>query len=329
MKNSLTCVSLFSGCLGLDLGMESAGIKTAVCVEKDENCRNTIALNRPDIVLFEDVFAVTGEQLREAAGGEVDLVVGGPPCQSFSTIGKRGLTADARGKCLFEYIRLIKEIRPDYFVFENVRGILSATLNKKPLIDFILKAFKKLGYNTSHGLLDSHNYGSAQKRQRVIIIGSRVKEPVLPTAQRAHLTLRDAIIDLNEPQPAECASFSKIMAGYLDLIPPGGNWKSLPDSERNWIMRNVDLSDGGHTSFLRRLSFDRPSPTLLCSPTQRATTLCHPEFTRPLSISEYKRIQGFPDTWKLSGSVTKKYAMLGNAVPVQLSAAIAKNLVRT
>ena len=327
-KNQLVCVSLFSGCLGLDFGLELSGIKTAVCVEKDENCRKTIAMNRPGIVLFEDIFSVTGRQLKRAAGGHVDIVAGGPPCQSFSTIGKRGFTNDIRGKCLFEYIRLIKEIHPDYFIFENVRGILSATKDNKPLVSIILEAFHNLGYSTVHGLLDSYNYGSVQKRQRVIILGSMgnraLSMPIIK--QKKKLVLRDVIYDLNEPRPVECTSFSSTMEGYLKKIPPGGNWKSLPAIEKNWIMRNVDLLDGGHTSFLRRLSFELPSPTLLTSPTQRATTLCHPQHTRPLSVPEYQRIQGFPDYWRLSGSVAQKYRQLGNAVPVQLSRAIGHSL---
>jgi DNA (cytosine-5)-methyltransferase 1 len=319
----MNCVSLFSGCLGLDLGLEEAGIQTSVCVEKDSTCRKTIRLNRPNITIFEDVFQVTGKQLIKAAGGSVDIVVGGPPCQSFSTIGKRKFTKDIRGKALFEYIRLIKEIKPEYFVFENVRGILSAMKGKKLLIDWILNEFRTMGYNTVHGLLDSSNYGSPQKRQRVIVLGSRSGKISLPAFHAPQkYVLGDVIRDLNEINPAECTNFSNLIKGFLDKIPAGGNWKNLPVPDQDRVMGKTDRSSGGLTSYLRRLSYNLPCPTLLTTPTGRATTLCHPEFTRPLSVPEYRRIQGFPDTWKLEGTVREKYTQLGNAVPIQLAKAI-------
>jgi DNA (cytosine-5)-methyltransferase 1 len=321
----MNCVSLFSGCLGLDLGLEKAGIHTSVCVEKDATCRKTINLNRPDIVLFDDVFQVTGKQLIKAAGGSVDIVVGGPPCQSFSDIGKRNFTQDIRGKALFEYVRLIKEIKPAYFVFENVRGILSAKKGNQSLVSWLIGEFQKMGYKTVDGLLDSRNYGSAQKRNRIIILGSRSKKITLPVFHNPQkYVLKDVIQDLNEENPSECTYFSKLMKDLLDKIPAGGNWKQLPATDQDRIMGTMNRSSGGLTSVMRRLNFELPCPTLTTIPTGRVGTLCHPTFTRPLSVQEYRRIQGFPDTWKLEGTVRQKYTQLGNAVPVQLATAIGR-----
>ena len=325
----LTAVSLFSGCMGLDLGMERAGIRIVASVEKDLVCQKTISLNRPDIPIFDDVFSVKGKDLVARAGGRIDIVIGGPPCQSFSNIGKRGSMEDMRGQALLHYIRLIREIHPRYFVMENVQGILTAERNGKPLMPWILKQFMKMGYNVGHWLLNSNDFGAPQKRLRVIILGNLDGPVHKPDTVLRRPLLKEAIQDLNEPDPKECAKFSPKVAHFLSKIPSGGDWRSLPKPDQDIIMGKTDRTSGGHTSFLRRLSYDRPSPTLVTSPTQRATTLCHPEHTRPLSVAEYRRIQGFPDDWKLSGSVSQKYRQLGNAVPVALAQAIGMALTCT
>jgi DNA (cytosine-5)-methyltransferase 1 len=308
--------------MGLDYGMEKAGIRTVACVESNPACRETIKLNRPGIPIFEDVFSVSAKDLLKVIG-KIDCIIGGPPCQSFSTIGRRGSVKDIRGQALFHFIRLIKEIRPRYFVMENVQGILSAERNGKPLMPWILKQFQKAGYNVAHWLLNSNDYGAPQKRLRVIIKGDLEAPVIKPepiTGTRA--VLRDAIFEIREESPAECAKFTPKLAYYLAKVPAGGDWRNLCKTEQDIVLGNMDRTSGGHTSFLRRLSYDRPSPTLVTSPTQKATPLCHPEYTRPLSVAEYQRIQGFPDTWKISGSLSDKYRQLGNAVPIALAQAI-------
>jgi len=316
----LSSVSLFSGCLGLDLGFERAGITAAAFVEKDAVCQQTIRLNRPGVRLYNDIFAVTGKQLIADLGLVPDVVVGGPPCQSFSTIGKRGALQDTRGLALLEYIRLVGELQPRCFVMENVRGLLSAKRNGKPLMPWLMAKFERLGYEIVWQLVNAAGYGVAQNRLRVIVIGIQGKnllDPFQPS-NNPPLTLRSVIEDLaNDPGP--CGKFSPRMKALLDKVPPGGNWKSLRPADRKRAMGNANLKSGGLTPFYRRLSWDKPCPTLLTSPTQRATPLCHPDVTRPLSIKEYQRIQGFPDDWKLAGSIAQQYRQLGNAVPVELA----------
>jgi DNA (cytosine-5)-methyltransferase 1 len=326
MVEPLIAVSLFSGCLGFDYGLEKVGIQTRVCVEKDPDCRESIKLNRPDIKLFEDIYDVSGQELKDAAGGRVDVLVGGPPCQSFSTIGKRGCLKDPRGKLTEQYLRILRAILPETFVLENVVGILSAKRGGTSLVSWLTKQFKKLGYYVSLWKMDANDYGTGQKRVRVLIVGSRRAQLQMPAVHRSRKTLGQLIGDL-EHQPGEGAQFSTKMRNVLKKIPEGGNWKSLSPRSRKKAMGAANTKSGGLTAFYRRLSYQKPCPTLLTSPTQRATTLCHPKMTRPLSVAEYRRIQGFPDSWKLSGTTAHKYRQLGNAVPVGLAMAIGRVLV--
>jgi len=320
-SGGMSSVSLFSGCLGMDLGLERAGIVARAFVEKDETCRETIQMNRPGVPCFDDVFSVTGAQLARAVG-RVDALVGGPPCQSFSTIGRRGAMRDGRGLAMLEYLRILGEVHPRFFVMENVTGILSAEKDGKPLMPWLLSRFERFGYSVGWWKLNANDYGVPQKRMRVIVIGSlegRVQMPVPST--KTPPTLHDAIGDL-DGDPGECARFGPSLTRFLRMIPEGGDWRSLDARNRKLAMGGAILSSGGLTAFYRRLSYDRPCPTLLTSPTQRATTLCHPRHLRPLSVAEYKRVQGFPDDWRLAGSTTQKYRQLGNAVPVALAEAV-------
>lgn len=317
----LTVVSLFSGCLGFDLGFElTGGFRTVLAVEKELVCRSTIQANRPGVALLDDVSLVRGRDVHQTYG-EVDVVIGGPPCQSFSTIGQRGSVEDDRGKMILEYLRVIREVRPRFFVMENVVGILSAKKDNEPLLPWLTWKFKRLGYHVGSWKLNAADYGSPQKRNRVIIVGSIDEAVGQPTPTSKRSTLREAIEDL-EQDPGECGKFSPKLAKVLTLVPEGGDWRDLPPRIQKSAMGNATLSSGGLTAFYRRLHYDRPCPTLITSPTQRATTLCHPKHTRPLSVSEYQRVQGFPDSWRLSGSTAQKYRQLGNAVPVELGMAI-------
>jgi DNA (cytosine-5)-methyltransferase 1 len=320
-RTNPVAVSLFSGCGGLDLGLELAGVHVAVCVENDLAAQATLKANRPGVVLFDDVRTVTGQQLRAAAGGHVDILAGGPPCQSFSTIGHRGSTTDERGQLLMDYLRILKQLRPECFVMENVNGILSSVRNDEPLFPWLLTRLRKLGYNVAWWQLNAANYGSPQKRIRVVIAGSRTSQIRQPQMRPGLATLREAILSL-EANPGECARFTPRVAAVLERVPAGGDWRDLPTKIQNEAMGNANRKSGGLTSYYRRLSYDRPSPTLMTSPVQRATTLCHPVATRPLSIAEYARIQGFPDDWQFCGSTAAKYRQIGNAVPVQLAEAI-------
>ena len=318
-------ISLFSGAMGLDCGLEESGMRTKVSVEADAACRGTMALNRKDVAQYTDIRDVSGKKLLEHTAAEHVVLAGGPPCQSFSTIGARKSVQDSRGMLVYEYLRVLREVSPDFFVFENVRGMLSAQKDGGSLWEWLLKELGKT-HDVSWGLLNSNDYGSPQSRVRLIVVGSKHGEVDLSPKPCKRLVLGDAIKGLK--RVGECGKFSARTAAVLEQIPAGGNWKSLPPAVQDAAMGNANRSSGGLTAFYRRLSFDAPSPTLLTSPTQRATTLCHPTETRPLSIREYARVQGFSDKWKFNGSTADKYRQIGNAVPVPLGRAIGNAIMR-
>lgn len=272
---------------------------------------------------------------------DVFAVVGGPPCQAFSTAGKRLGTQDLRGSLYSEFLKVVSSIRPRFFVMENVKGLSSMHVDPSDkgsplLLDLMLAEFAAAGYGTIHGLVDAVHYGSPEFRERLIIIGTRDGEEVFlprpthfPLHQHPQLrwrTLREAIGDL-EGSSMPCAKFSPRVRKYLAMVPEGGNWRSLPSSHIREAMGGAYSSGGGKSGFFRRLSYLEPSPTLVTSPVQKATMLCHPRETRPLSVKEYARIQGFPDGWLIEGRVSDGYRQIGNAVPVNLGEAIGAALL--
>lgn len=340
-------ISLFSGAMGLDLGLQAAGLHVAIAQEIDPWAAATIRENGHLVVegdirleLGKDANCQTLLKPAKLRAKDVFAVVGGPPCQTFSTAGRRRGTMDARGGLIYEFSRVVEAIQPRFFVMENVKGMTSMRLDpadsSSPLfIDSVCRRFRKLGYHIVFGVLDAVHYGTAQFRERLVIIGSRDNEPIfLPSPTHFHMhqsaqyrwrTLRQAIGDLQD-DPGPTAKFSPKIMGYLKRVPEGGNWKSLPANLVEAAMGGAYLSGGGKVGFYRRLSFDAPAPTLVTSPIQKATALCHPRELRPLSVKEYARIQGFPDSWKIHGSTTECYRQIGNAVPVPLGQAIGEML---
>jgi len=290
----------------------------------------------------------------DIARDEVFAVVGGPPCQPFSTAGKRLAINDPRGSLFTEFINVIRAIRPRFFVMENVKGLLSASVRQQKVeqknrisdpdelpgsvFKIILDTFSQLDYKIDYGLLDAVHYGVPQFRERLIIIGSRDNEDIFlpfPTHFQKHQdsknrwqTLRDTIIDI-EDAPGPCASFSAERLKYLKMIPMGGNWRSLAPELIPLAMGGAYMSGGGKVGFYRRLDYDQPSPTLVTSPVQKATMLCHPTKNRPLSVNEYARIQQFPSEWAIEGNINDCYRQIGNAVPIGLGNAIGQSLIST
>ena len=343
-------ISLFSGAMGLDIGLEKAGLNVVIGQDFDESCVKTMQANGHN-VLGGDIREIDPRKLLELTGlsvGEPFLICGGPPCQPFSTAGKRLGINDPRGSLFMDFIRMIDHIRPRFFVMENVKGIMSAPLKHVPLaerdendpdqrlgtvLDVILAEFDKLGYKTVYGVLDAVNYGVPQFRERFVLIGSRDNEDIflpLPTHFQMHQdksyqwkTVRDAIADL-EFDKGECATLSEERLKFLKMIPEGGNWRDLPENIIPIAMGGAYKSGGGKVGFYRRLSYNQPSPTVVTSPVQKATMMCHPTQDRPLSIREYARIQQFPDNWIFTGTTAAKYRQIGNAVPVGLAEAIGK-----
>ncbi|MCR5259600.1 MAG: DNA cytosine methyltransferase [Desulfovibrio sp.] len=335
-------ISLFSGACGLDLGLERAGIRIAIGQDFAPQCCDTMEANGRRCIRG-DVQSLSASALLERTGitrGEPFLVCGGPPCQPFSTAGKRLGVNDPRGSLFADFVRIVNGVRPRFFVFENVKGLVSSAVDAggRPggVLDVILEEFRRIGYKTVHGLLDAVEYGVPQFRERLIIIGSRDGEdvflPVPSHFQRHQLagmrwqTLRQAIGDL-EDDPGPCASFSPERLKYLRLVPEGGNWKSLPKRVLKDAMGGAYESGGGKVGFYRRLDYSQPSPTVVTSPVQKATMMCHPTQDRPLSVREYARLQQFPDSWKLTGTTADQYRQIGNAVPVGLGEAVGRAIL--
>lgn len=291
--------------------------------------------------------------------GEIDLVVGGPPCQAYSTVGKR-LIDDPKGKLFQEYYRILKEVNPKVFLFENVKGLLS--MQKGELLKKIISLFESLNYKVKFKVLNSANYGVPQVRERVIIVGTRLNKDfeyprithtddeknLLNKDLKRFLTLSDAISDLpfinNNEESFEYSNkpkneFQKIMrknapeqimdhnapknndnlVKIMELLPDGGTPKDLPEELR---------PKSGFGNTYCRLWWNRPSTTITRNLSTPSSSRCiHPKVPRPLTTREGARIQCFPDNYIFYGSRSSKNLQIGNAVPTFLSIAL-KNAIK-
>lgn len=354
----IVALSFFSGAMGLDIGLEKAGIKILLASEIEPSARATIIANKPGIGLIGDICNYSASDIRKYANlpknCEIDLMIGGPPCQAFSTAGKRESFSDLRGNVFLTFIDRILELRPKFAVIENVRGLLSAAYNpplkkefgfamptpkqeKGGALAYIIKKLEEGGYGVSFNLYNAANYGAPQKRERIVIVCSRdgSKAPYLePTHSEdgsfnlpKWRTVTEVIKGMKETEQ-EYINFPEKRLKFFKMLKAGQYWKDLPeDMQREAMGKKLDLG-GGKTGFFRRLSWRQPSPTLVTDPTMPATDLCHPVKDRPLSVQEYKRIQEFPDDWILCGDTKAKYKQVGNAVPVSLGAAIGRHIIK-
>jgi DNA (cytosine-5)-methyltransferase 1 len=358
-KDGVIALSFFTGAMGLDLGLEMAGIKILLASEIDAPTRETIALNRPGIGLIGDIREYPADEIRHLAGlgedDDIDLIVGGPPCQSFSTAGKRHGFEDERGSVLLTFVERILALHPKYAVIENVRGLLSAPLSHKPhdkrgydfspiamneerggALLYLLSKLRDGGYGVSFNLYNAANFGAPQKRERVVIVCSRDgrKLPYLAPTRSENgefglpkwKTVREALEGLPKTGH-DFVKFPEKRLRFYRMLKPGQYWKDLPEKYHKEALGGAYSSGGGKTGFLRRLPWDEPSYTLVTHPAMPATDLAHPVEDRPLSIQEYKRIQEFPDDWKVAGTIIDQYRQIGNAVPVSLGEAIGKLIV--
>lgn len=352
-KAKYNVVSLFSGAMGLDLGLEKAGLHTAVCVEMDKLACQTIRENTTIPVIEGDISKVTTDEILQTARlkkKDVFMVVGGPPCQAFSTAGKRLSLSDFRGNVIVNYLRVVEEIAPPYFILENVRGMLSTPLNAVPseyeseygnmttipgsIVYFLWNEFKKMGYDLSFTLFNSANYGVPQVRERVIMFGSKKGRIPLPSPTHSEtgietgkkwVTIAEAFDGLG--QQDQYLQLTERMKRFVGMLKEGQNWTDLPKELQKEAMGKSFELNGGKTGFYRRLAFNKPSPTLLTSPVMNATLLAHPTELRSLSVHEYARIQQFPDSWKLQGKLTDIFKQIGNAVPTGLGYAVGKTVL--
>ncbi len=358
-NKTIPVISLFSGAMGLDLGLEQAGFEVVLAVECDAQAVATIKLNRPDLaVINRRIEEVTTAEILSMAGlksGDEFVVSGGPSCQSFSTAGQRRSLGDPRGGLFRHFVRVVREAQPKFFIMENVKGMLSAAITHRPLNErgsgfpdlkpeeelgsafrVITQELRLLNYYIVFDVLNAANYGTPQCRERILFIGSRDGK-VIQMPQPTHAEEPSGNLQRWVPLKSVIGRFRgsnppgiKLRSNderYLRLIPEGGNWRDLPPEIQKQAMGGAFDSWGGRSGFFRRLSWNRPSPALTTQPNSKATLLCHPIELRPLSLREYARIQQFPDDWKFAGSIVSTYRQIGNAVPVGLGTALGRAIL--
>lgn len=328
-----TSIELFAGAGGLALGMEKAGFHHVLLNEYDHHACETLRINRPEWNVVEgDVHEIDFSEYK----GKVDFLSGGFPCQAFSYAGKRLGFEETRGTLFFELARAVKEIQPKVFLGENVRGLFEHDGGRT--LQTIKDVIRELGYTLIEPkVLRAIQYDVPQKRERLILIAIRndIADKVdfhWPDVSRELRTLRDAfykgsLYDTDVPM-SEGQSYPDKKRSVLELVPEGGDWRDLPENVAREYMKGSYNLGGGKTGMARRLAMDEPSLTLTCAPAQKQTERCHPIETRPLTVREYARIQTFPDEWQFSGPLSAKYKQIGNAVPVNLSWAIGRALIR-
>lgn len=355
MDKKLTGISFFTGAGGLDMGFIKAGFDIKLCVEIEEKYCSTLKENHPEWnVRRGDIMDYDKDRVYLEAGlnknEKIDVIIGGSPCQSFSTAGNRQAFDDPRGKAMIKYAELVNELQPKVFVLENVRGLLSASLKHRKLkergqgfpslteeeergsaLKYLISKFKY--YNINIHLVNAANYGVAQKRERVFIIGVREnlkKDFDFPNpthnkdgsnGKQKWITVSNVLEELSqEIENHDYVTYSAERLKYMKLVPEGGgDWRDLPNDVVKEAMGGAYNSSGGRVGFYRRIKIDEPAPTLLTSPIQKSTNLGHPFEDRPLSIQEYLKIQGFPLDYKLSGTINDQYTQIGNAVPIKLA----------
>lgn len=332
-KREYTSIELFAGGGGLALGMEKAGFKHVLLNEFDKSACATLRKNRPNWNVVEgDVHEISFKEYE----GKVDFLSGGFPCQAFSYAGNKAGFEDARGTLFFELARAVKEVKPKVFMGENVKGLY--THDNGHTFEVIKNVIADLGYTlVTPQVLKAIQYKVPQKRERLILIAIRndIAEKVkfhYPSPFHRVVTLRDAffkgiLYDTDVP-PSIGQQYPKRKKEIMAQVPMGGYWKDLPDELQREYMKGSYYMGGGKTGIARRLSLDEPSLTLTCAPAMKQTERCHPIETRPLTVREYARIQTFPDEWDFCGNVTAQYKQIGNAVPVNLAAAVGRSLIR-
>ena len=328
----MNVISLFSGCGGLDLGFGKAGFAIPVANEFDKTIWETFKVNHPKTHLIEgDIRKIKKDDISQIFSGEVDGIIGGPPCQSWSEAGSLRGIEDARGQLFFDYIRILKEFQPKFFLAENVSGMLAD--RHSDAVKNILKMFEDAGYDVSLTLVNAKDYGVAEERKRVFYIGFRKDlniDFIFPKGSTEDdskkITLRDIIWDLKDT-----------------AVPAGKNNKHNPDAINN----NEYFTGSFSPIFMSRnrvKSWDEQAFTVQASGRQCqlhpqapkmikvATNDCRfveekRHLYRRMTIREVARVQGFPDDFKfIYDNTNNAYKMIGNAVPVNLAYEIALSI---
>ncbi len=329
-------LSLFSGAGGLDIGFHNAGFEIAACVESESSFCETLRMNRGGHIDGECRILnrdITGLAPEETGVGDVDFIIGGPPCQSFSAIGRRagGIdgTNNERGGLFEHYCRLVRHYQPKGFLFENVRGILGS--NRGEDWKRIVAAFSDLGYDLSHRVLDCADYGVPQHRERLFLIGARggkVKFP-RPThgpdsnGRKPFAGALDAIEDIQpigEPMHEYTGKYGRL----LEEVPPGFNYHyftremGYPEPVFAWRSRFSD--------FLYKADPDKPVRTIVAQLGKYSGPFHWKN--RKFTLDEFKRLQTFPDDYQFAGGMGKSLKQIGNSVPPLLAEKLAEAVLQ-
>lgn len=318
--NAPTVISLFAGCGGSSLGYSMAGYRELLAVEWDQNAVDTFRLNFPDVPVYHgDIAGLSVDECLQMTGlqpGELDVLDGSPPCQGFSTAGKRRLD-DPRNDLFREYVRLLRGLMPRVFVMENVSGMVKGKM--KLVFAEIMRELKASGYVVSARLMNAMYFNVPQSRQRIIFVGVREDlriSPMHSVAATQPRILRGTIEDV-EHSAQELAESrypeSKLQFRLLTQLKP-------------WEQGSKYDPKGGHFG-LKRLDFARSSRTILQNDgSGTSCACCHPVEHRRLTIKELKRVASFPDQFQFIGGYKDQWARIGNSVPPLFMRAIAEHI---
>lgn len=334
-------IDLFCGCGGLSLGFEMAGFESAYAIDMWEDAVKTYNHNHAShIAECKDIHELTNEHLDSLGkSGEYVGVVGGPPCQGFSTVGRR-IVEDPRNSLYLEYCRVVEHVKPEFFVLENVRGL--TTLAGGAFRDDIVNRFSSLGYRVKYEILNAADYGVPQNRFRVFFVGLKRKEFVFPKRHDVVLSCKDGISDLPSIDDSKAAisefeydkpaqnSFQRAMRGncsgvanhqitvhseqtkaIIGMIPNGGGIKDLP--KEYWSVRKYNKA-------FERMDCNKPSNTVDTG----HRNYFHFSENRIPTARENARLQSFPDSFIFLGNKTSQYKQIGNAVPPLLAFEVAR-----
>lgn len=298
-----------------------AGFRELLAVEWDQNAVDTFRLNFPDVQIYHgDIAKLSVEEVLRLTGlkeGELDVFDGSPPCQGFSTAGKRELT-DPRNQLFREYVRLLCGLKPKVFVMENVSGLVKGKM--KLIFAEIMRELKASGYRVSARLMNAMYFNVPQSRERMIFVGVREDlqvEPVHPKAMGLGITPRIAFENCPSDEIRYCSDWLKDAARTIEA----GNYNH--QSVENSFLRVKGKSAGSQNTKL--LSWDRTACTLVKSEIAE-TGIIHPNRDRYLTIAEMKRIASFPDGFQMIGERKDRVSRIGNSVPPLFMRAIAGHI---
>jgi len=323
-KHTYTFIEVCAGGGGLSAGLIKSGFTPVLLNDNNNDCCKTLKHNHPDAnVVCGSMDKIDYSQYVD----KVDLLTGGVPCQSFSQAGLRKGLEDPRGDLMMKFNEILNLIKPKIFMIENVKGLL--THDDGNTIKKIIETLNANNlYDISYKCLDASKYDVPQKRERVFIVGvlkSIHRSFVFPTESSSKTVLKDVLYDVPHSNGAK---YNADKINLFKMIPQGGCWVNLPEDLQKEYLGNSYYSGGGKRGILYRLSMEKPSLTLLCTPSQKQTERCHPLEERPLTVREYARIQTFDDSHEFIGSLNSQYKQIGNAVPVKLAKYMGDSLLK-